>query len=248
MSPDSVVIEMAILDLNADSRAAAKQLWQEVDELQLEPDARKRLATHGLRSGVIGVHVPQWICQGLSDQSKHLQMDSNNGMAVPSDIIVQRRLQCRAGRRREVPIGAHFEKLTVTDDSDSPTEYSSGQCLLTLTTSPLGDGRVKLELVPEIHYGEPKQRWVGQGGHFRSDIALESASFDDMKVTVTLNPGETLVFAATPKEDRLGRVVCQSEAVETPPGRLVLLRLAQTQTDDLFAPQQSLTPITTLLD
>jgi hypothetical protein len=89
---------------------------------------------------------------------------------------------------------------------------------------------------------------VGQGGQFRSDIALDSVSFDAMQVTATLNPGETMVLAAAPEVDRLGRAVCQSETAETPAVRLVLLRLAQTQSDDLFAPHQSLTPITTLLE
>ncbi len=248
MSPDSVVIEMAILDLRSENVDAVERLWGEVDELQVEPDARRQLAAHGLRSGVIGVHVPEWIVCRLSQQCKHLQLDSNNGMAMPSDIKVQRRLQCRAGKRRELPIGARFEKLTVMGDSDLPTEYSDGQCLLMLTASPLGDGRVSLELVPEIHYGEPKQRWVGQGGEFRADIALDSVSFDGMKVTATLNPGETMLLAATPEADRLGRAVCQSETAETPAKRLVLLRLAQTQSDDLFAPHQSLTPIATLME
>ncbi len=248
MSPDSVVLEMAILDLQADTTDAADQLWQEVDEQHLEPSVRKQLAAHGLRSGVIGAHVPDWICRGLSEQSKHLQLDRNNGMAVPSDIIVQRRLQCRAGKQRQVPIGAPFENLAVMGQSDELVEYSDGQCLLAVTASPQGDGRVYLELLPEIHYGEPKQHWVGQGGHFRSDIALDRSSFDEMTVTATLTPGQTLVLGANPNADRLGRVICQSETAETPPGRLVLLRLAQTQSDDLFAPHKKLDSISTLAE
>jgi hypothetical protein len=248
MSPDSVVIEMAILDLKADDLEDAEQLWQEVDELQLEADVRKQLATHGLRSGVIGVHVPQWIVHRLSEQCKHLQLDSNNAMAMPSDIIIQRRLQCRAGKQRQVPIGARFDKLTVIGDTETPAEYTGGQCLLVLTASPLGDGRVQLAMVPEIHYGTPKQHWVGQSGHFRADVTLDTAKFDEIEIAATLSPGETFILLATPEGERLGRVVCQSETAETPPARLILLRLAQTQTDDLFAPQQTLTPIATLLE
>ena len=126
-----------------------------------------------------------------------------------------------------------------------------------LTVNPKGDGQVELELVPEIQHGPMHQRWIGRDGLFRLDASRDSVRYDELKVAATLLPGQTLVLSASPaagglskafarqgRRARLGHVSNVPDTTESP-NKLVLLRLAQTQFDDLFSPLQSLTPIAT---
>ena len=249
MSPDSVVVEIAVLELTGGGEPEAQQLWQRVDEQGLSFALRRRLADQGLRCGVIGAQVPGWIREELREQCRQLRLDEDRGTATPDDIAVQRRLQCRAGQKRYIPVGQVCDQLTLeppAGDPVDPQQYRNGQCQLAVTVTPHGDGTVDLELTPEIHFGKPRQRWVGQTGLFHAEIAQETAAFDALSIRASLTPGQTLVLAADPVNGRLSQAFCDGLCGDTAPGKLVLLRLAQTQLDDLFDPQQTLTPIATL--
>jgi hypothetical protein len=246
MSPDSVVLEMAILDLTPDQDQVAATLWQAVDEQQLAPELRRRLAAQGLRCGIIGAHLPDWIRTGLEEQNRCLQLHRSLGTAAPNQVTMQRRLQCRAGKERCIPVADRFQQLAIRDQADRSTEYTDGQCHLVITADPLGDGRVAVELVPELHHGAPKQHWLGQSGYFRAEVEKQRKRYDEFQVKSTLTPGQTLVLAARGEPERIACAVCESDSPTAPAGRLILLRLAQTQFDDLFAPHHSLSPIATL--
>lgn len=117
---------------------------------------------------------------------------------------------------------------------------------LGVTSIPQGDGRVELEVVPEIQHGPARQRWVAGDGLFRLDASRDSVRYDELKVGTTLVPGQTLIFEALPAGKAAGKAVAgQMAGSASPRGTLVMLRLAQTQLDDLFAPQRTLTPIAT---
>ena len=247
MSPDSVVFELALLELSDTQQELVSGLWQEVDEQQIPAELRGKLAQDGFRCGVLGSQLPSWITQGLADRREQLQLDEATNTAVVSDLFAQRRIQCRANQRRSVPVGVMCKELALAGEgSQEAVKYADAQCHLSITAIPKSDGRVEIELVPEIQHGPPRLHWVGGDGLFRLDESRNSMRFDDLRVTVTLVPGQTLVLETLPAASGIGRAFA-GNATESDSfrGRLVLLRLAQTQLDDLFAPQQSLTPIAT---
>ena len=259
MSPDSVVIEFALLDLEDSPGSADVDLWQSVDEQQIPVQTRQRLTRQGLRCGVVGGQLPSWLLDQLADQSKRLELDESQRTAVVSELLTERRIQCRANQRRSVPVGTKCKDLEVgtgPGDADPPSKYQDAQCHLCLTVRPQGDGQVELELVPEIQHGPMHQRWIGQDGLFRLDASRDSVRFDELQVTATLLPGQTLVLSASAAAGGLGKAFASCGAgtlepgtqvadVKESPHRIFLLRLAQTQFDDLFSPLQALTPIAT---
>ena len=249
MSPDSVVVEFAMLDLSDAQEGCTNDLWREVDEQQVPVETRRKLAQHGLRCGVVGSQLPSWITDQLAGQSKRLELDESKRTAVVSDLLTERRIQCRANQRRSVPVGINCKELDVSGpecDSEASHKYVDAQCHLGLTVIPKGDGQVELELVPEIQHGPLHQRWVGQDGLFHLDASRDSVRYDDLKVAAALLPGQTLVLAAMPQAKGLGQVFAGRDGGgATAQGKLVLLRLAQTQFDDLFNPQHTPTPIAT---
>ena len=190
--------------------------------------------------------------------------------------------------QRSLPVGKHHQTLTIEPQEGSPDaarlSFDDAQVFLSLETEPLGDGRVRLILVPEIKYGPMRQRWVGDDGFFRMDTSQDFERFEDLALELTLLPGQTMVLGCdrdpqVTRDDGDGSETLTAEdfaefaaertptlAIFEPPhdfatladamfpprpefglgGRLLLLRLAQTQQDDLFAPQPKLTPIATL--
>lgn len=245
MSPDCVVLEVAQLDLPDDGMANLDKLWEEADEQQLPTDLRRRLASSGLRCGVIGCQLPDWIRRNLEESDRSIELGPDRRSATINDSRTQWRVQCRPGKRSPIPVGGQRESLTVNDGSQpvTPATYEDAQCQFSLTAKPAGDGTVALELTPEIYYGPSHQCWVPQDGMFRIDSTRDCERFEDLLIETVLSPGQTLVLSASPHPTGLG-VAFFDDAVKSRHRQTVLLiRLAQTQLDDLFAPDRSLTPI-----
>lgn len=87
MSPDSVVVEVARLDLTDVPQDAVSELWRESDEQHVSSELRRKLAQHGFRSGILGSQLPSWITDRLADQNNLLQLDESERTAVVSDLL-----------------------------------------------------------------------------------------------------------------------------------------------------------------
>ena len=208
MSPDSVVVEFALLDLADSQEGRADELWRGVDEQQIPVQTRQKLARQGFRCGVVGGQLPSWLSDQLASQGKRLELDESERTAVVSDLLTERRIQCRANQRRSVPVGVNCKELEVgtgETDTEPPHKYEDAQCHSGLTVIPKGDGQVELELVPEIQHGPMHQRWIGRDGLFRLDASRDSIRYDDLKVAATLLPGQTLVLSASPAAGGLSK-------------------------------------------
>ncbi|NLF70440.1 MAG: hypothetical protein GX575_15515 [Candidatus Anammoximicrobium sp.] len=248
MSPDSVVVEFALLDLADVQQDLVSDLWREADEQHVSTELRQELTQNGLRCGVLGNQLPSWITDRLADRGRLLQLDQAERTAVVSDVLTQRRIQCRANQHRSVPVASKCKELELGGpNSEKLSKYVDAQCHLGIRAIPKGDGRVELELVPEIQHGPPRQRWVGGDGLFRLDASRDSIRYDALRVCATLVPGQTLILECLPGANGIGKAFVGNNLSDSPSphGKLVLLRLAQTQLDDLFAPQQTTTPIAT---
>ena len=123
--------------------------------------------------------------------------------------------------------------------------YDQAQGLIVVTPHLEADRRVRLELAPELRYGENKSRIVpiGQAG-FRMDHGRSRQAFDDLALQVTLLPGQMVVLGSlTNKPGSLGHYFFTREADGKLEQKLVVIRLAQTQHDGLFNAQDPL-PLT----
>jgi len=248
MSPDSVVLEFALIEVPPNEIQECERLWQRVDEQQLPTDLRRKLAAHGLRCGVIGAQLPDWIRHHVSSPQKSVELESDDGMASISESTTQGRVQCRAGQRRAIAVTDKPKKLTIDQDTEGKTQpvtYEEAKCEFALTAELQGDGRVRIELTPEISHGPPRQRWVGNDGLFRVDLARDCRQFVDSQLHATLSPGQTLLLASARDAKSLGKAFFVDDAKSGPGRRVLLVRVSQTQSDDLFAPERALTPIAT---
>ena len=93
MSPDSVVLEMALVDITTDAQLSVGELWRRADEQVLSLEARRALLQHGFRCGVLGTQLPQWLTHLLELQAERPKLEPDGGTVVVGEHLAQRRLQ-----------------------------------------------------------------------------------------------------------------------------------------------------------
>jgi hypothetical protein len=257
LSPDSVILEVGYALLPIADQAAYDEVWQLSDEQVIALDLRQELTRNGLRCGVLGKNIPEKI-RTLMDK-KGVSVDQRGEDLEAGDLEIDRqprRLQCRAARKAKILCSRRFEQLTLLmcnpgTGVSRPLQSVSGaalqqaQCLIGLKPYPLGDGRVQLDLLPEIEHGELKQQWVGGEGQLIQKIAREKISFDALRLSLSIAPGQMVVVSTADSPRGLGEHFFVESASGTPSRWLLFIRLALTQQDNLFAPELSALPLAT---
>jgi hypothetical protein len=247
MSPDSCVLEVCFARLPFGDPEVNQQLWQEVDEQHFPAELRQRLAQNGFRVGLLDGQVPAVLSRllemkdtspptGGSNQVDPAKLDSG---APP----VRWHLEIRAGQPKMIVTSGVYDQLPVLICEPGQLggqTYSQAQAVLAVKTFPQSDGRVRVELVPELQHGELRQRWVGQEGMWRLEAGRQQRVFEEMAFSATLSPGCMLLVSSLP--DRPGSLGHHffTEDNGKLEQKLLVLRLAQTQHEGLFSPTRIL--------
>lgn len=248
MPADSVVLEVFFIRFPVGEPEANVDLWREVDELQFPVELRQHLADNGFRLGLIGGQVPPALAKLLELEEK----PPPGGAAGEVDVgdleqaprVVRRHLSISAGRRKEIVTSGVYEELPVLIRESGRLRgqtYHKAQTLLAMKTYPQPDGRVRLELVPEIQYGQPRQRWVGDQGMFRLEAGRPRRALTEMRTSATLSPGSMLLMTCLPsRPGSLGHHFFTQDDGQLKQ-KLLVVRLCQTQ-HNLFAPPEAASP------
>jgi hypothetical protein len=239
---DTVILEIAFVTVPSNDPAVGDDLWHELDEQHLPTDLRRRLLDNGLRCGLAGMQLPQALRDQMATSNEGKTGNGNEQGAVieTGATPTQRRLQARSGRRSEIVLKEKVESMVVLYKDENRIlgdTYEQAQGILAAKAFPLGDGRVELELTPEVHYGQPKQDWVGRDGVFRLDASREHKTFERLQLKATLSPGQTLIMTCSAPAAGLGSAFFCDKSSDGKTQKLVLIRLAQTQYDDQLAPK-----------
>ncbi|MBM4000749.1 MAG: hypothetical protein FJ297_14630 [Planctomycetes bacterium] len=244
MSADTVVLEVAFLRATHEVRADVERLWSEVDEQAIDADLRRRLYVNGLRCGVVSSQLPSVVHDLLSRQAG--TVDSPDLEKQDHDLTSrQYRLQSREGHRTTIATGDNADLLNVfVSDSGAVRgeTFARAQCVFGLRSFALGDGRARIELVPEIEHGEPRNRRVGSEGVWRLEFGRDRKSYDALRIDATLAPGQTFLISGLPDPIGLGGAFFAKQNQES---SLLVIRVAQTQKDALFESESPRTPIAT---
>jgi hypothetical protein len=247
MPPDSCVLEVFFVRFPFGDPEVNLRLWEEVDELHFPAPLRQRLGGNGLRVGLVGGQIPVALSKLLELEGKAAPSgDANQVNVVDLDReppVMRRRLSVRAGHRKEIVTSDIYQRLPVLIWEPGRLygeTYCKAQTILGLRTFPEGDGRVRVDLVPEVHYDEPRQRWVGDQGMLRLEAGRPRRGFDEMAVSATLAPGSMLVISGLPnRPGSLGHYFFSQDRGQAEQ-KLLVLRLSQTQHDGLFCPPEVL--------
>jgi hypothetical protein len=246
---DSVVLEIAFARLPLTDAAAYDEIWQQTDEQAFSTDIRRAWGANGLRCGILGSQLPPKLRQILDADAGSLLTQAENALESQGETSRgSRRIHCRSGRRAKLVASKSFDELALlTQESGTVRGWalSQAQCLFGLKVYPLGDGRAKLNLVPEVEHGEMKTQYIGREGTVMPTLARERVVLDDLLLEATLSPGHVLVISTTPEPKGLGGHFFVEQTASAEVRQLLLIRLAVSQHDDLFAPDQLATPVAT---
>ena len=249
MSADSVVLEVAFVRLPAADRDAFETIWSRADEQPFSAELRREMGANGLRAGVLGQQLPSELRALLEAAPNVLEERSEDVETSDTEVNrAPRRMQCRSGRRAKILASKTFPSLALLQREGEQVrghQLKDAQCLLALKAYPQGDGRVKLDITPEVEHGQLKTQWVGTEGSLMQRVGRDKLVFDRLRLEATLTPGEVLVFSNTEEIKGPGEAFFAETAGGTVERTLLLVRVAQTQLDDLFAPDHALAPLVT---
>ncbi|MEN6405938.1 MAG: hypothetical protein ABFC96_15545 [Thermoguttaceae bacterium] len=246
MSPDSIVLEMFFVRFPFGDTAINDKLWKQIDEQPFSSELRQRWAQNGFRVGLLSEPLPEELSTLMQLADKPAD-DREASESKVKDLgneprVLRRHLQIRAGQRSEILASGIYDELPLLMCESGQLcgqTYHQAQGVFAVKSFPKPDGRVRLELTPELQYDRPRQRWVGNQGILRLEASRPKREFDDMTVAADLTPGAMLVFSSLPnRSGSLGHHFF-TEKDGRLEQKLLLIRLSQTQHDGLFSPPDS---------
>ena len=244
LPPDSVVLETCSVRVPL---ADYESLWDEVDEQHLPLELRRRLADNGFRCGLVGTSLPVVLRRLLSEDSSQLLGEMGSEIDMDVDVTPNyRRMRLRAGRRGEIlasSVRENIHALFVEEDRRVRGQlFRQAQCVFGVRAFPQGDGQVRVQLTPEIHYGAPRRRFTARAAGLQFETRRDREVFEPLRLEAVLSPGETLLLTSTVDTKGLGDQFFSASAGGGGTRKLRLVRLAQTQYDDLFTSEDAALP------
>lgn len=264
MAPDAVGLELGVAQLDSSQAESFEAFWNLLDHLELPLELRKQLDQNGLSAAIMAAHPPPMLGQlvappvvdpeDLTELEKQLHA---RGLLKPKPrMIIHDRISNREGQSHPIPVSElHAEASWIVRNGDRQTVGFGKQVqgIMAVTTYPQGDGSVRLIFHPEIHHGESRPRIVGGERSFLVESGKSVIPIHDLKLEVTLRAGESIIIAPTRDLSELGKLLFGSsrpapeEARKIfPTHRILMVRVVQTQMDDLFTDHHLTEKLTTM--
>lgn len=243
--PGGVALELFFVRYRAGDASINTPLWSSVDDQQLPVDLRRRLAANGFLVGTVAAQPPA-VIERLLNLDEHAAVSDMPPVIDPSrpSKVKHRLLEIY---RQEAPSKIVLKgdkeplpELTVFyRDEDEPAvrgwTFENAKGVFVAKVEPQPDGRVTLQLTPEIEHGEPRQKVLARDGGYTMNFVAPHQTFDDLRLSVSLSPGEMLVVGC--RDDRLASLGYQlftqrdDESLEQV---VLLVRLAHAGSGELF--------------
>ncbi len=245
-TPDSVIVETVLLRFPRESQTQLSAMWDVLDESILNIDARRRLDENGLRCGLIVGELPSVVRTRLEELAGNNPATPLEEIGLVADVTSDtHRLQCRAGRRKDLFIRSDLaESITVVyryADKLRGETFDRPSLLFDLRAIPLGDGKAKFKFTPEIQFGETQHSISYSTTGIHNKFERKKHAFEDLTFETSLSPGETLICSSTDDAHSIGigHAFFHTKTTQQTEEQVILMvRMIGSQLDELFAPEQ----------
>ena len=259
LSPDTVILEIGVLAITEKNDEQFKNSWRHLDAQHIPFHVRKLLDNNGIQTGLAGCQMPAEFKKliepdpiDVEELNEFQKQAYEKGFLKPAEKMdIHQRIQNRAGQRHEIPLLQPDFVQTISWSVETEEGRRDGvveQALpyMAVTTYPNGNGSVSLVLTPELLYGELKDRITSFQGKAIYKNSKESMFFEDMNIHATLKPGETIMVTCNSNESGLGQTLFEKVGYRHTERRILMIRLAQSQQDDLFSDRKLVTGVSTV--
>lgn len=244
-TPDTVVIEAVLIRFPEEQVAALNDVWRVVDESVIDLSTRRALHSNGIQCGVLVGEMPQVVRDRLKELNAKDPGNSMERLGLAAEVSSDtQRLHCHAGKRKDLSLRPGLSgTLTILHTRDGiihGNTYEQPRVLMDLRATPLGDGRARLKLVPEIEHGEPQEVFLNSPTQLaqRTDVRRRQQRWDYLAMETTVAPGQFIFCTLTDPPRGLGQALFSTRTSERTTERVLLvMRVMSSQLDDLFAPE-----------
>lgn len=248
-APDAVMLDVAFVKQPAADLEGYDAIWSAADEQVFSVLLRRELASNGFRAGIFGQELPPKLRELVESPASDALVHGQEADSAEGEVGGNRQhLQLRTGVWKKIyasPTHPYLAVLLNEGGSIHGHQLTAAQCLFGLKSYPKGDGRVKLDLTPEIEHGELRARFIRSEAQLVQNVGRDRLPLDQLRIEAVLSPGQWLLLSSTRDAKGLG----ESFFLQSPGGAqqrtLLLVRVAQTQLDDLFVPEHGASPLVT---
>ncbi len=266
LAVDSVALEVGVLQLDDSQVSQFEEYWMTLDQQKLPLSQRKLLDRNGLRVGLMPSQPPaifNQLCEPRPVELEVLnqveqQMAAQGRLDPQSRLVEHQRIVRRANdayRIETSEIFPEYQWSVMTDRDTINGADTHVQGAFEVLVFPQGDTSVRLRLTPRINQGEVQNMIDADAGGFAFDRKQLGQRINQLTFEVVLRPGETVLIAPTSDLQDLGKLLfgvaesAPEDSGQTPSHlthRVLMIRLLQSQWDDLFDNRKSQTPLTSV--
>lgn len=190
----TIPVELLFVRSDEHDESLRDELWTFVDEQGIDPALRRGLNANGLRVGIVDGHLPPH----LADRFTAAAADAVAGDGFAATAVTRRLLRLLPGKRSEVVAAARLAELVLLEQCDGEVRgatYHDASPQFAVRAWPAGDGRVRLEVVPEVKHGPVEKSWVGEDGMFRLETGQRRHRMEHLRVDAALPARSMLLIA-----------------------------------------------------
>ena len=249
-APRTIPLELIFARFEEQDATCAEELWSVVDEQVVDDGLRRELAANGLRIGVVtGELPPHLAARLLPDRADLAAATATLATEAP---LSQRLLRLLPGRRSEIVAAAGIEELVLLETTAGQVRggtFRDATGVFELKVRPAADGRVRLDLVPEIKHGPLQRSVVGTDGMFRMEAGQRRHRREDLACGVELREGGLLIVGCGAEPGAtLGDALLRDRGGDRATMRLLAIRPLGKAVDPLFSGDAATTDTATAGD
>ncbi len=225
-------------------RELASVFWNDVDELEVESATRKRLNEQGFRAGLVGASPPDSLSRLLTLKGRELresieeEVDYSKPESINEPVTSSKPVTLRKGMKTTIETRSDvYASIPILEDDNGALvgkSYSDARTALSVSIEQNSDGSVRFDLSPLLKYGVPQPITRYQHGQLVRTQEQPTKSFEQLKFSISLRPGQFLVLGATDAgTNALGKYFF-TDGGEDFDQKILVVRLLVTQHDGQF--------------
>lgn len=246
------------MDIGDSESGKLESIWAKLDTQSISLESRKLLDANGLRCAILPRQPPSEFWQIIDpaddEESDEVEKDYQQklrkvkGLPQQKNILAIRHASLQSGKAHRIEVAPVASEMTWHLDLNGNRKSGVcqlAQCKYRITAFPQGNGIIKIRLTPEIHHGKQIPRIQVAPDTFFWEPSQEKMKFHELAVEIPLRVGQTVLCGATAAPgSNLGRQFFRSADSQ----RVLFVRLAGAQSDDLFSPKTETKPLVTPID